>query len=622
MAEQIDAQFEALLEYLSYSRGFDFGAYKRPGLRRRIEKRMHLVGVESLDDYRDYLEVHQEEFAHLFDTILINVTSFFRDPEAWKYLADEALPRVLAARGENEPIRAWSAGCSNGAEAYTLAMILCERLGVDTFKQRLKIYATDIDEGALTQARAGTYSPAEVENVPGELLEKYFIQSENRYIFRPELRRSVIFGRHNLLTDAPISHLDLLACRNVLMYFNSEAQGHVLTRFHYALNDAGVLFLGKAEMLLTRATLFTPMELKYRVFVKVPAANHRERILAIAQAGNGNGYIARQGRLRDQAFQTSPVAQIMVDANGAVVLFNDRAADYFSLSPRDAGRPLQDLEVSYRPVELRSLLERASQERRSITVTDVSRRMHGGEQQYLEIQVVPLFDGDESLGAAILFYDQTRVHQLQEDIQRSRHELETAYEELQSTNEELETTNEELQSTNEELETTNEELQSTNEELETMNEELQSTNEELQTMNDEMRIRTDDLNQSNALLESILTSINAAVVVVDSNVHITVWNTWAEEMWGLRENEVKGQSLLTLDIGLPVEKLAGPIRACITGECEHQEITLEARNRRGKSFSCSTSLSPFIGLRQATEGVVLIMREITEDIAAALNRKG
>jgi two-component system CheB/CheR fusion protein len=199
--------------------------------------------------------------------------------------------------------------------------------------------------------------------------------------------------------------------------------------------------------------------------------------------------------------------------------------------------------------------------------------------------------------------------------------LETAYEELQSTNEELETTNEELQSTNEELETTNEELQSTNEELETMNEELQSTNEELETMNEELRARTDDLNQANAMLEAVLGSVRAAVVVVDNNANVLIWNTWAEELWGLRGDEVRGQSFLTLDIGLPVDELAKPVRACLTGECPYQEILMTARNRRGKAFTCRVALTPFLGVGRAREGAILLMSAQCEDIADTVDRR-
>ncbi|OPZ88251.1 MAG: Chemotaxis protein methyltransferase Cher2 [bacterium ADurb.Bin429] len=220
-----DAKFEELLEYLSYTRGFDFGAYKRPGLRRRIEKRMGLLGVGNLEAYRDYLEVHQEEIGHLFDSILINVTSFFRDTPAWEYLVEEGFPQILRAKDSHETIRVWSAGCSNGAEAYTVAMLLFEFLGGDDFRQRVKIYATDIDESALLQARAGVYTTSEVAGMPKELLERYFTYADSRYTFRPDLRRAVIFGQHNLLADAPISHLDLLLCRNVLNVFQRRGAG-------------------------------------------------------------------------------------------------------------------------------------------------------------------------------------------------------------------------------------------------------------------------------------------------------------------------------------------------------------------------------------------------------------
>jgi two-component system CheB/CheR fusion protein len=211
----------------------------------------------------------------------------------------------------------------------------------------------------------------------------------------------------------------------------------------------------------------------------------------------------------------------------------------------------------------------------------------------------------------------TDVHQLEDEIQRARQEAETANEELQatneelqSTNEELETTNEELQSTNEELETTNEELQATNEELETMNEELQSSNEELQTINDELRLRTDELNHSNALLSSILSSLRGAVVVVDVNFGVLIWNDMAADLWGLRSDEVKGQSLLNLDFGLPVDKLRGPIRTCIADGGEQQELILDALNRRGRSIKCHLSINPLKGSHETRQGAIIIMEEM------------
>src|SRR5207244_5256083 len=238
----------------------------------------------------------------------------------------------------------------------------------------------------------------------------------------------------------------------------------------------------------------------------------------------------------------------------AIVLANEQTRVRFGLSAADIGRPFREVELCYRPVELRPLIEQAVAERRLVGMANVERPGPNAQARYYDVQVAPLLDdGGPALGVAITFTDVSRYAQLHEELERSNAELETAYEELQSTNEELQTTNEELQSTVEELETTNEELQSTNEELETMNEELQSSNEELQTINDELHDRTDELNRSKAFLESILGSLHAAAVVVDPNFNILMWNTEVQELWGLRNDEVEGHSLLSLDIGLPVQ---------------------------------------------------------------------
>jgi two-component system CheB/CheR fusion protein len=236
-----------------------------------------------------------------------------------------------------------------------------------------------------------------------------------------------------------------------------------------------------------------------------------------------------------------------------------------------------------------------------------------GNTSYLDIEVIPLMDTNaELLGMLIVFQDVTRYHQLQQELLRSTQELETAYEELQSANEELETTNEELQSTNEELETTNEELQSTNEELETMNEELQSTNEGLQTTNEELRDRTDELNRVNAFLESILTSLQMGMVVLDNRLSIQLWNGGANSLWGLHADEVVGGFFFDLDIGLPVEELRVPIRTCQSGLAEYQEVILSAINRRGKAICCRVVCTPLIVVNQQ-QGIILLMEDRTAE---------
>lgn len=287
----------------------------------------------------------------------------------------------------------------------------------------------------------------------------------------------------------------------------------------------------------------------------------------------------------------------------------------FGLTPKDLGRPLQDLEFSYRPVELRSLVDQAHLERRLQSVQEVDWPTSSGEFRCMDVEVTPLLDnGGGDLGTSISFRDVTLYRKLQEELQHANQELETTLEELQSTNEELETTNEELQSTVEELETTNEELQSTNEELETMNEELQSTNEELQTINDELRQRSDELNEVNAFLESILTSLRGGVVVLDRDLGILIWNHQSENLWGLRSDEVRGKHLLNLDIGLPVEQLKVPIRAILSGEAESSETIVDATNRRGRKISCRVTVTPLLHTEpeQGIRGTILVMDELRE----------
>ena len=606
-------EFDRLLEYLKRTRSFDFTAYKRASLIRRVEKRMQMVGVASFSDYTDYLEVHPEEFIELFNVILINVTAFFRDEPAWEFLREQIVPGMLDGARNHDPLRIWSAGCASGEETYSLAMVLAEALGREQFRDRVKIYATDVDDQALNHARSASYTEKDLEAVPEPLRQKYFAKESDRYAFDKDLRRSVIFGRHDLIQDAPISRISLLVCRNSLMYFNSDAQSRILARFHFALGENGVLFLGKAEMLLSHTQLFAPIDLRQRIFRKVAKDNWRERMAIMSHASGDDSLAGEFGResLYPAAFDLGPNAQVVVDSNGLLAFFNERARMLFDLAPSDVGRPIQDLEMSYRPLELRSLMTEAIEQRRAIPLREVQWDALGRTPKFFDVHVVPIFNGGGGgpIGVSLTFVDITRVQELQQQLNRSKQDLDTAFEELQSTNEELETTNEELQSTVEELETTNEELQATNEELETMNEELQSTNEELQAINEEVRKRGDELNHANSFLESILTGVRSGVVVLDRELHVLAWNHRAEDLWGLRGDEVKGQNFLNLDIGLPTDQLRGSIRASLSSDAHFAEVTLSALNRRGKAISCRVMATPLMGSDRENRGVILLMDE-------------
>ncbi|OBJ54891.1 CheR family methyltransferase [Mycobacterium sp. 1423905.2] len=612
MDGKTDEAFEALLRYMRDSRGFDFTGYKRASLMRRVRHRMDRAGYTTFEEYLDLLQASSDEFSALFNTILINVTAFFRDAEAWEFVSTNVIPQMLAERGPTAPIRVWSAGCASGQEAYTLAMLLADALGADAFRQRVKIYATDIDEEALAAARGASYDGKAVESVPAEMLTRYFEQVNGRYFFRKDLRRAVIFGRNDLVKDAPISRVDLLVCRNTLMYLNAETQQNVLGRLHFALAPQGTLFLGHAEMLLSHGDRFIPLSLKNRIFRKTLGTHRdRERYDPAAPFYDRQGEVSGLTTVRDLAFRASPVAQIVVTGEDTVAMINQQAESLFGLSARDIGRLLRDLEVSYRPVELRAYVEQAKVERRSARVQDVKWQRAGAETVWFEIHINPLVDAENGLlGVSIAFFDVTATRALLDKVVQTNRQLETAYEELQSTNEELETTNEELQSTVEELETTNEELQSTNEELETMNEELQSTNDELHNINDTLRERSLELVESKNFLDGLINSVQLGMVVVDREMRVLVWNRGCEELWGLRADETTGEPLPQLDIALPMDTMRPMIGNAFVESDGAKEAVIETVNRRGRHTRVRITCTAF-RLRDSSVGGALLLMEAT-----------
>ncbi|QNE20401.1 PAS domain S-box protein [Kribbella qitaiheensis] len=597
------ADFEALLDYLRESRGFDFSGYKRTSLVRRIRHRMDQVGVGDYHEYLDLLQVDAAEFTALFNTILINVTSFFRDPAAWRVLRTDVIPALLTERSPGDPLRAWSTGCSSGQEAYTLAILLAEELGLDNYLKQVKIYATDIDDDALAQARQASYPEAELEGVPADLRAKYFELRDGRYVFHPELRRTVIFGRNDLVQDAPISRVDLLLCRNTLMYFNAETQQRMLNRFHFALVPRGVLFLGRAEMLLGRTRLFEPIDLKQRIFRRV--ANRR--VAAGRTTPAPTEHERPTERLHEYAFAASPIAQLVIGTDDTLVMQSDQAAALFGLTRRDLGRPIRELEVSYQPLALRKYLDQVFAERKPVRISEVEFGRPGGVVHWFEVHLNPVTEGTDLLGVSVVFHDVSATRGLRMEIDRANRQLESTNAELQSTNEELETTNEELQSTVEELETTNEELQSTNEELETMNEELQSANDELQIINEALRERSTELNDANDFLESVLTAFTAGVIVVDLEMLVLAWNAAAQELWGVRSDEAEGRHLLNLDVGLPADVLRPLIRDALNEPEKASEARLEAVNRRGRAITVRLICSALRGPDGRQRGALLTM---------------
>jgi len=347
-----------------------------------------------------------------------------------------------------------------------------------------------------------------------------------------------------------------------------------------------------------------PVDLKRRIFVKAP----RYGATAGGVAATLRGWRDRgpDGELCDAAFDAAPVAQLAVDRAGRVVAINERARALFQFGVADLGRPLQDLEVSYRPFELRSLIDQALSEGRPAVQGEVPWRAPGGDLRWLDIRVAPLLAMQElgatappaGLGVNATFAEVTRHKQLSHQVQEAQAELEAAYQELQSTNEELETTNEELHSTVEELET--------------MNEELQSTNEELQTINDELRQRGEELNRLNAFLESVFASLRAGVVMLDRDLRVLYWSNRAEDQWGLRTDEVIGTSFF--DIGLPVDRLMNAVRACLAGLAVRRDVVVLATNRRGRTVECRVAVRTLVAQGGGRpHGVLVLIEESVGD---------
>jgi two-component system CheB/CheR fusion protein len=400
------------------------------------------------------------------------------------------------------------------------------------------------------------------------------------------------------------------------MYFTAETQGRVLRHFHFALREHGVLMLGKSEMMLSHRDAFSAVDLKKRIFRKLERApSLPARIAGMANGDPVDVPLTQADRAsRDAALDIGPQAHIIVSRAGAVTFANLPARALFGIGTEEVGRPLQEFELTQQPAELRGAIDEAVRERRRVALGEQRFMPRKGDERVLDVTVAPLLpNGGAPLGVIVVFEDVSRYASMRRELEGNRRDLELAYEELQSTIDELETTNEELQSANEELQTTNEELQSTNEELETMNEELQSTNEELETINDELRDRTSDLNQVNDFLEAILTSLGIGVAVVDRQQRVQVWNHRAEDLWGLRQDEAVEHHLLSLDIGLPVEQLAGPLRTVLSGSSEREQAQLAAVNRRGRAIACATTILPLRSMGDGdgspVRGAIVLMED-------------
>jgi two-component system CheB/CheR fusion protein len=560
---------EQILERIRGARNFDFRNYKRSTLRRRIERRMSDRRCKSVAEYVTLLDHDPTEFESLVGSMLIKVTGFFRDKEMWDELSRKVLPQLLADRRPGEELRVWCAGCATGEEAFSVAILLAEAMGPAFQNQEVKVFGTDADEKAVTYARHGIYTPEQVESVPKETLKTWFVEEPGGWAVRKEIRRSVVFGVNNLVSDAPISRLDLLICRNVFIYLDGALQRRVLTRFHYALRRHGVLVLGKSELIPFAGKVFEPLDLQRRIYRKDgrrDATVAQERLVSLLEQESlarteeqGETELNTVEQFHRDLVQSMPVPLIATAPDGTVLLWNPAAARLWGRGENEvAGKKLATLNLPGLGGDLLIEKTAAVREGKSELQRADGQLAQPGDRHSLAIsvEVTPLRDARREVsGLLYQVRDVTAFRALEAELRKSNddrqaafEELQSINEELQSSNEELETTNEELQSANEELQTTNEELQSTNEELETTNEELQSTNAELDATNRELAHRSEELNAVTFVQRTIIRSLNAAVVLLDANGRVKMWNLAAERLLGIPEGEALGQLLWTLHI--------------------------------------------------------------------------
>jgi two-component system, chemotaxis family, CheB/CheR fusion protein len=595
-----------LTEKLMKERGVDFREYKPTTLGRRITRRMDATKCADIDCYLKELDRRADEYGKLIDSILINVTEFFRDSEAWNVIRDEVMPRIMSEKRPGDQLRIWSAGCAAGQEPYSLAMMASEAIGSKLADYDVRIYATDIDDDALTTARRGEYESSAVESAPSDLLEKYFTRNV-RWTVNRNVRKMVIFGRHNLVTDAPISHVDLIVCRNVLIYMGSELQNRVLSMFHYGLQPRSFLFLGRAEAILAPSRFFSPVSDRWRVFRKESTVGTGRGVLeqrTIGQAATESGAEYQSfAAFNEGVLKHVSAGIIAFDNDGIVRVVNSAAERFWRIRSSDMlGKSISELKA---PPSLQEILPRVTHCRTQRTETVIGELDLSPEHDkpfYLSVALAPMHDllGD-SVGVALVAENITNQIHL-------RDELEAANERLQAANEELETTNEELQSTNEELETTNEELQSTNEELETTNEELQSTNEELSTTNDELSVRTDELNAIGVYYNSVLNVEQDPIVMVDDMDVVTMWNPASDQFYSITALEAVSRRFFDLPLPMRLGRLRNMLRKlhetgkhCVTPPMSYKTLT-------GGTEQFRIELQPLVDCTGAYKGAVLIAK--------------
>ena len=630
LADKDQSALDKVVILLRDKTGQDFSLYKKNTIRRRIERRMGIHQLDKIADYVRYLQDNPQEVELLFKELLIGVTNFFRDADAWELLRTEALPALLEKRPKGGVLRAWTVGSSSGEEAYSLAMIFRETIMAVQPKAefKLQIFATDLDQDAIDKARRGWYPANIVADVSAERLRRFFVQEKNGYRIGKRIRSMVTFATQNVIMDPPFTRLDILTCRNLLIYLMPELQQKLLPLFHYSLKPDGILFLGNAEAVGFAAELFAPINLKLRLFrrqesvlpatlVNFPASLIPPR----AQGGKELTEVKTAANLQSLADelllqQFSPPA-VLVNSQGDILYISGRTGKY--LEPA-AGKANWNLFAMVRPgldFDLGVAFNKVLRQKEAITLKGLKVGTDG-DSQTLDVTLKAIEEPEGLRGMVmIVFHDvparppkKLRGRAKDSAVANSQaaeleQEVEKLHEELHTTREEMQSTQEELKSTNEELQSANEELQSTNEELTTSKEEMQSLNEELQTVNAEQQSKMDELTRTEDDLRNLLNSTEIITVFLDNELHVRRFTEGAQEIF----------KLIPGDVGRPLSD--------ITSDLIYSEMVEDTREvLRTLAFSekeivtkderwFSVRIMPYRTIDDVIGGVVITFANIT-----------
>lgn len=620
---------QKILARLRSITGHDFSGYKRNRLVRRIERRIVALHFDKLSQYVKYIYETPRESDLLFKEVLIGVTSFFRDPEAFDLIKEQIFPNLFKDRSAENPIRIWVAGCSTGEEAYSLAIMLREYMDQIKREFTVQIFASDIDPSAVEVARGGLYPSAIAPDVGEERLKKFFTKESGSYRIRADLREMLIFAVQDVIKDPPFTKLDLITCRNLLIYLTTELQKKLLPLFHYSLRPRGILFLGSSETIGSQPHLFTTVDKKWKIFQRVESGIvSRPAEFPFSRAAGAPEKPEQRRHAEPTLPQTlerillaefAPPSAVVND-KGDIIYIHGRTGAYLEPAPGRANLNILDMAREGLRLQLPAALRQAAAQKVEVRIDRIQVKSNGGYQP-VNLVLRPIHDAPQMDGLLMVLFEEPRSGQTGparkekkkqpkeygdvrvKDLER---ELLQSKENLQSTIEELESTNEELKSSNEEYQSTNEELQSANEELDTSKEELQSLNEELVTVNSELQSKFEELTRTNSDMRNFLDSLEVPTIFLDSQLRIKRFTTLVPQLIHLIESDI-GRPISHIQTNLNYDKLVADSDRVLK-TTKYVETEVEAKD--GRWFLMR--ILPYKAPGNVLDGVVITFLDISE----------